>query len=92
MLAAGRLDSAVGWLLVCRELGLLSGDRPGSLCPRRAAARPRDGDRPAARWSRSLGQRDAYRDRDARLLPTLATKLVEVIGFAALALAVADEL
>jgi len=34
------------------------------------------------------------RDRDARLLPTLATKLVEAIGFAALALAVAvaDEL
>jgi hypothetical protein len=25
MLAAGRPDSAVGWLLVCRELGLLAG-------------------------------------------------------------------
>jgi hypothetical protein len=26
MLAAGRPDSAVGWLLVCRELGLLAGE------------------------------------------------------------------
>jgi hypothetical protein len=26
MLAAGRSDSAVGWLLVCRELGLLAGE------------------------------------------------------------------
>jgi hypothetical protein len=26
MLAAGRPDSALGWLLVCRELGLLAGD------------------------------------------------------------------
>jgi hypothetical protein len=26
MLAAGRLDSGVGWLLVCRELGLLAGE------------------------------------------------------------------
>jgi hypothetical protein len=31
------------------------------------------------------------RDRDAALLPTIATKLLEAIGFAALALAVADE-
>jgi hypothetical protein len=31
------------------------------------------------------------RDRDAPLLPTLATKLLEAAGFAALALAVADE-
>jgi hypothetical protein len=26
MLTAGRPDSAVGWLLVCRELGLLAGE------------------------------------------------------------------
>jgi hypothetical protein len=32
------------------------------------------------------------RDRGAPLLPTLATKLLEAAGFAALALAVADEL
>ena len=32
------------------------------------------------------------RDRDAPLLPTVATKLLEAVGFAALALAVADEL
>jgi hypothetical protein len=32
------------------------------------------------------------RDRDAPILPTLATKLLEAAGFAALALAVADEL
>jgi hypothetical protein len=32
------------------------------------------------------------RDRDAPLLPTLATKLLEAAGFAALALAVADEI
>jgi hypothetical protein len=32
------------------------------------------------------------RDRDAPLLPTLATKLLEAVGYAALALAVADEL
>jgi hypothetical protein len=31
------------------------------------------------------------RDRDAALLPTVATKLLEAAGFAALALAVADE-
>ena len=31
------------------------------------------------------------RDRDAALLPTIATKLLEATGFAALALAVADE-
>jgi len=31
------------------------------------------------------------RDRDATLLPTIATKLLEALGFAALALAVADE-
>ena len=31
------------------------------------------------------------RDRNAALLPTLATKLLEAIGFEALALAVADE-
>jgi hypothetical protein len=29
MLAAGRSDSAVGWLLVCRELGLLAGEIGG---------------------------------------------------------------
>jgi hypothetical protein len=33
----------------------------------------------------------AFRDRDAALLPTVATKLLEAAGFAALALAVADE-
>jgi hypothetical protein len=32
------------------------------------------------------------RDRDTPPLPTLATKLLEAVGFAALALAVADEL
>jgi hypothetical protein len=31
------------------------------------------------------------RDRDAALLPTVATKLLEAAGFAGLALAVADE-
>jgi hypothetical protein len=31
------------------------------------------------------------RDRDAALLPTVATKLLEAAGFAALALAVTDE-
>ncbi len=34
----------------------------------------------------------ACRDRDAALLPTVATKLLQAAGFAALALAVADEL
>ena len=33
----------------------------------------------------------ACRDRDADLLPTVATKLLEAAGFAALALAVAEE-
>ena len=32
------------------------------------------------------------RDRDAALLPTVATKLLEAAGFAALGLAVADEI
>jgi hypothetical protein len=32
------------------------------------------------------------RDRDAPLLPALATKVLEAVSFAALALAVADEL
>jgi len=32
------------------------------------------------------------RDRDAALLPTVATKLLESAGFAGLALAVADEM
>ena len=50
MLAAGRPDSAVGWLLVCRELGLLAGEI-GRVHRARGElrARPRDRDRPARR-------------------------------------------
>ena len=46
MLAAGRPDSAVGWLLVCRELGLLAGEigrvhrARGELAARASRSRP----------------------------------------------------
>jgi hypothetical protein len=50
MLAAGRPDNAVGWLLVCRELGLLAGEiGRGVPRPRRASTSQRDRDRPARR-------------------------------------------
>jgi hypothetical protein len=45
----------------------------------------------AAAWRRNLGSTAPAGHLDAPLLPTLATKLLEAAGFAALALAVADE-
>jgi hypothetical protein len=67
--------------------------RPARSQPTESHTRSRNGlQLSLARLGDAIWIYGTCRDRDAPLLPTLATKLLEAAGFAALALALADEI